>query len=118
MKKGDFRIHNSYRWDPSTWPKEARGFGFHDAPRGTLCHWIVIKDGKIDNYQAVVPSTWNLSPRDAKGQHGPVEAALLDTPVVDPDRPVEILRTVHSFDPCMACAVHIIDVKGTKVTKL
>lgn len=111
MKRGDLRIHNPYRWDPETWPNEAKGYGFHDAPRGTLCHWIVIRDKKIANYQAVVPSTWNLSPRDANGKMGPVEASLVGTPVADPDQPVEILRTVHSFDPCMACAVHVVDAK-------
>jgi [NiFe] hydrogenase large subunit/hydrogenase large subunit len=112
MKKSDFRIHQQDLWEPSTWPKEARGYGFHDAPRGALCHWIVIRDGKIANYQAVVPSTWNLSPRDAKGVKGPVEAALIGTPVADPKMPLEILRTVHSFDPCMACAVHLVDATG------
>jgi Ni,Fe-hydrogenase I large subunit len=112
MKKSDFRIHQQDLWEPSTWPKEARGFGFHDAPRGALCHWIVIRDKKIANYQAVVPSTWNLSPRDAKGVKGPVEAALIGTPVADPKMPLEILRTVHSFDPCMACAVHLVDATG------
>jgi [NiFe] hydrogenase large subunit/hydrogenase large subunit len=112
IKTGDLRIHNGEKWDPSTWPKEARGYGFHEAPRGSLCHWVVIKDGKIANYQAVVPSTWNGSPRDDKGQRGPYEASLIGTPIADPSRPIEILRTVHSFDPCMACAVHLVDAKG------
>lgn len=118
MKKGDLRIHNGEKWDPSSWPKEAKGFGFHEAPRGALGHWINIKDRKIANYQAVVPSTWNGSPRDAKGQRGVWEAALVGTPVADANRPVEILRTVHSFDPCMACAVHIMDAEGKEVTKI
>jgi hydrogenase large subunit len=117
MKKSDYRIHNPDKWEPNTWPREARGFGFHDAPRGSLCHWIMIKDEKILNYQIVVPSTWNLSPRDAKGTRGPVETALLDTPVADEMKPLEILRTVHSFDPCMACAVHVVDARGAVVAR-
>jgi [NiFe] hydrogenase large subunit/hydrogenase large subunit len=116
IKKGDYRICQVEKWEPGTWPKEAKGYGFHDAPRGALGHWVGIKNGRITNYQAVVPSTWNLSPRDAKGTRGPVEAALIGTPVADPDKPLEILRTVHSFDPCMACAVHVTDVKGRPIT--
>lgn len=108
MSKGDLRIHNGERWDPATWPKSAQGFGFHEAPRGSLGHWIEIEDQKIANYQAVVPSTWNAGPRDAKGQVGAYEAALRGTPVADPERPLELLRTVHSFDPCLACAVHVL----------
>ncbi len=118
MKKGDLRIHNGSKWEPSTWPKEARGFGFHEAPRGALGHWILIKDKKIANYQCVVPSTWNGSPRDAKGQKGPYEAALIGTPVADINKPVEILRTIHSFDPCMACAVHVVDAAGKELAKI
>ncbi len=118
MKKGDLRIHNGEKWDPKTWPKEAQGYGFYDAPRGALGHWVKIKDGKIVNYQCVVPSTWNASPRDAKGQRGPYEASLIGTPVHDPERPVEILRTIHSFDPCLACGVHIVDSKGREITSI
>lgn len=118
IKKGDLKIHNSEKWDPSTWPKEAQGYGLYEAPRGALGHWVKIKNGKIENYQCVVPSTWNGSPRDAKGQRGPYEASLIGTPVVDPNKPVEILRTVHSFDPCMACAVHILDPDGKEITKI
>ena len=118
MKKGDYRIHNGDKWEPSSWPKEAKGYGFHEAPRGALGHWVLIKDGKIANYQCVVPSTWNGSPRDAKKQRGPYEASLIGTPVVDPGKPLEILRTVHSFDPCMACAVHVVDAEGKEVTKI
>jgi hydrogenase large subunit len=88
---------------------EVRGFGYHEAPRGVLSHWTVIRDGKIENYQAVVPSTWNASPRDDGGALGPYEASLLDNPVADPEQPLEVLRTVHSFDPCIACAVHLVD---------
>jgi [NiFe] hydrogenase large subunit/hydrogenase large subunit len=118
MKKGDYRIHNGDKWEPSSWPKEAKGYGFHEAPRGALGHWVLIKDGKIANYQCVVPSTWNGSPRDAKGQRGPYEASLIGTPVADPNKPVEILRTVHSFDPCMACAVHVVDASGSEITRI
>lgn len=116
--KGDYRIHANERWEPSEWPSEARGFGWHEAPRGALGHWIRIKDQKIQNYQAVVPSTWNASPRDAKGQRGPYEAALVGTPMADPNKPLEILRTIHSFDPCLACAVHVVDATGNEVVKV
>lgn len=116
--KGDFRIHNGEKWDPTTWPAEANGYGWHEAPRGALGHWIRIKDQKILNYQAVVPSTWNASPRDAKGQRGPYEAALVGTPMAEPEKPLEILRTIHSFDPCLACAVHVVDVTGTEIVKV
>jgi hydrogenase large subunit len=112
VSNGDLRIHNNRYWDPSSWPKEASGYGTLEAPRGALGHWIRIKDGGILNYQAVVPSTWNGGPRDAAGQRGPYEAALLNTPVADEKRPLEILRTIHSFDPCMACAVHLLDLQG------
>lgn len=118
ISKGDYRIHNNESWDPATWPLEAKGYGFHEAPRGALGHWIKIKDQKILNYQAVVPSTWNASPRDAKGQRGPYEAALVGTPVADQNKPLEILRTIHSFDPCLACAVHVMDVNGNEVVKV
>lgn len=112
MMSGDLRIHDGSRWDPATWPAEAEGWGPHEAPRGSLGHWIRIEGGRIANYQAVVPSTWNAGPRDAAGQPGPYEAALAGTPVADPERPLEILRTVHSFDPCIACAVHVLDASG------
>jgi Ni,Fe-hydrogenase I large subunit len=112
LASGNVRIHNGEKWDPSSWPKTARGFGFFEAPRGSLGHWVEIEDRAIKNYQAVVPSTWNAGPRDARGQRGAYEAALLKTPVADPDRPLEILRTVHSFDPCLACAVHVVDARG------
>jgi Ni,Fe-hydrogenase I large subunit len=109
MGSGELRIHDNSKWDPSTWPAEASGAGFHEAPRGALGHWVQIRKGTISNYQCVVPSTWNAGPRDAKGRRGPYEEALIGTPVADPKRPVEILRTVHSFDPCMACGVHVVD---------
>ena len=108
IRGGDLSVHNNEKWDPDTWPKTARGYGWHEAPRGALGHWIRIENQKIANYQAVVPSTWLASPRDAKGQRGPYEAALQGTPLADPKRPLEILRTIHSFDPCLACAVHLL----------
>lgn len=116
--RGDLAIFNGDMWDPQNWPSEAMGWGATEAPRGALGHWIRIKDGKIDNYQAVVPTTWNGSPRDGREQRGAFEAALIDTPVADPERPVEILRTVHSFDPCMACSVHVVDARGHEVTRI
>lgn len=104
---------------PPTFPAgEQRGFGFHEAPRGTLSHWVVIRDGKIANYQAVVPSTWNAGPRDEKGQKGPYEAALVGNPIADVEKPLEVLRTVHSFDPCLACAIHTVDVEGNEISRV
>jgi hydrogenase large subunit len=100
-------------WNKPVFPRgEVRGAGFHEAPRGTLSHWVVLENGTIRNYQAVVPSTWNAGPRDARGQPGPYEASLVGNPVADVERPLEVLRTVHSFDPCIACAVHTLDVEG------
>ncbi|HUI63809.1 MAG TPA: nickel-dependent hydrogenase large subunit [Bacteroidota bacterium] len=115
IKNGDTRTFNNARWDPETWPAEAKGVGLSEAPRGALAHWIVIKDKKIENYQLVVPSTWNASPRDAKGQRSAYEASLIGTPVAHPEMPLEVLRTIHSFDPCLACAVHLYDERGTYV---
>jgi [NiFe] hydrogenase large subunit/hydrogenase large subunit len=112
MARRDYRIQDNSKWDPSSWPRECLGAGFHEAPRGSLGHWVHISNGSIVNYQCVVPSTWNAGPRDAKGQPGPYEVALVGTPVAKPEQPLEILRTLHSFDPCMACAVHVVD--GTK----
>jgi Ni,Fe-hydrogenase I large subunit len=94
------------------------GWGWTEAPRGALGHWIHIKDGKIANYQAIVPSTWNGSPRDASGLPGAYEAALVGIEVADPNKPLEILRTIHSFDPCMACAVHVLDANGVEITRV
>ena len=119
IKAGDTKTFNEAQWDISTWPQQAQGVGFMEAPRGALAHWIVIKDGKIDNYQAVVPSTWNAGPRDAEGQPGPYEAALQDNhQLYDVKQPVEILRTIHSFDPCIACAVHLTDPQGEELVKV
>ncbi|MEB0041123.1 MULTISPECIES: nickel-dependent hydrogenase large subunit [unclassified Pseudomonas] len=116
IRNGDRSTANVEKWDPATWPKEAKGVGIVAAPRGALGHWIRIKDGRIENYQCVVPSTWNGSPRDAKGQIGAFEAALMNTPVAIPDQPVEILRTLHSFDPCMACATHVMSEDGAELS--
>ncbi len=118
IKNGDSRMHTDYRWKPETWPKEAKGVGMTEAPRGALAHWIVIKDKKIENYQLVVPSTWNASPRDNQGQRSAYEASLLGTPVADPEQPLELIRTIHSFDPCLACAVHVYDEKGSYVHQI
>ncbi|MES9817861.1 MAG: nickel-dependent hydrogenase large subunit [Candidatus Thiodiazotropha sp.] len=97
---------------------EIKGVGFHQAPRGTLSHWVVIEDGKIKNYQAVVPSTWNAGPRDADGEIGPYESSLMDNPVADPEKPLEVLRTVHSFDPCIACAIHMVDTEQQEIVRV
>jgi hydrogenase large subunit len=97
---------------------EIKGVGFHQAPRGALSHWVVIEDAKIKNYQAVVPSTWNAGPRDSDGQAGPYEASLMDNPIADPERPLEVLRTVHSFDPCIACAIHMVDTEQREIVKV
>ncbi|HMK72495.1 MAG TPA: nickel-dependent hydrogenase large subunit [Myxococcaceae bacterium] len=118
MGAGDLRIQDNSKWDPSSWPKEAFGAGFHEAPRGALGHWVHIKDGIIANYQCIVPSTWNAGPRDQAGKRGPYEASLLKTPVADPTKPLEILRTVHSFDPCMACGVHVVDVDRRQLAEV
>jgi [NiFe] hydrogenase large subunit/hydrogenase large subunit len=118
MGKGELRIHDNAKWEPATWPKDSMGAGFHEAPRGSLSHWVHVKDGKIARYQCVVPSTWNAGPRDAGGTPGPYEAALLGTPVADPEQPIEILRTIHSFDPCMACGVHVVEPGGREVTRV
>jgi hydrogenase large subunit len=112
IKAGDTRTFNGEKWEPTTWPSHAEGFGFMEAPRGALGHWVVIEDGKIENYQMVVPTTWNASPRDHKEQAGAYEMSLVGTPLAVPDQPLEILRTIHSFDPCMACAIHMVDADG------
>jgi len=112
IKAGDTRTFNEEKWEPTSWPSHAEGFGYMEAPRGALGHWIVIDNGKIENYQMVVPTTWNGSPRDHNDQAGAYEASLVGTPLAKPEWPLEVLRTIHSFDPCMACAIHMIDAKG------
>ncbi|WP_461833293.1 nickel-dependent hydrogenase large subunit [Desulfothermus sp.] len=112
--KGDYDTFNSPKF-----PKgEIKGFGFHEAPRGILSHWVVIRDGKIDNYQAVVPSTWNAGPRNHKDELGPYEASLIGNPIADPKKPLEVIRTIHSFDPCIACAVHLHDEDNSEIVKV
>jgi hydrogenase large subunit len=114
IAKGDLRT-----FTPFTFPAgEIRGFGFHEAPRGTLSHWTVINNGQIKNYQAVVPSTWNAGPRNQNDAMGPYEASLVGNPVADPDKPLEVLRTIHSFDPCLACAIHMVDAEGKPITRV
>ena len=118
MNRGKVSIFNASKWDPSSWGASSRGFGFHEAPRGALGHWVDIEGKSIKNYQAVVPTTWNGGPRDTEGQRGAYETALINTPVAKADQPLEIMRTIHSFDPCIACAVHVVDAKGRPYTKL
>jgi len=110
VKQGDTKIYKDFEI-----PNEGMGAGLNDVPRGALGHWLQIKDQKIGNFQLVVPSTWNLGPRCAQNKPSPVEEALINTPVADPKRPVEVLRTVHSFDPCIACGVHVIDPQTNEV---
>jgi hydrogenase large subunit len=118
IKAGDTATANVDKWEPASWPKEAKGAGFTEAPRGALGHWVKIKDGKIDNYQCVVPTTWNGSPRDAKGQIGAFEASLMNTPLAVADQPLEILRTLHSFDPCLACSTHVMSPDGAEMASV
>ena len=118
IKNGDTRMAESSMRNPDLWPAETKGVGFMEAPRGSLAHWVVIKDRKVANYQQVVPSTWNASPRDPKGQRSAYEACLIDTPVADPELPLEIIRTIHSFDPCIACAVHLYDEHGNHISQV
>ncbi|HRD81050.1 MAG: nickel-dependent hydrogenase large subunit [Saprospiraceae bacterium] len=118
IKNGDRRMADTTMFDPKTWPKQAHGVGMMEAPRGALAHWIVIEDGKTKNYQMVVPTTWNASPRDPEGKMSAYESSLMGTPIADPEQPVEILRTVHSFDPCLACAVHLYDEDGKHISKV
>ncbi len=112
IRLGDEVAANMEFWEPKTWPKECRGVGFCEAPRGALGHWCVIKDTRIANWQAIVPTTWNASPRSEEGQQGAFETSLIGTPMADPHRPLEIIRTIHSFDPCLACATHLLDPEG------
>ncbi len=118
VKINEVSTFNGEFWEPKSWPKDAEGVGLTEAPRGALAHWIKIHDGAIENYQLVVPTTWNGSPRDAKGLHSAFEASLIGTPVAKIDEPVEILRTIHSFDPCLACAVHLYDPQGRHISQI
>ena len=116
LKSGDTSTANMEKFDPSTWETDVKGVGFGEAPRGALGHWVHIKDTKIENYQCVVPTTWNASPRDPDGNIGAYEAALLGTPMANPEQPLEILRTIHSFDPCVACATHVMSPDGEELS--
>jgi hydrogenase large subunit len=118
IKAGDQSTANVTNWHPSTWPKEVKGVGFTEAPRGALAHWVKIKDTKIENYQCVVPTTWNGSPRDNEGNIGAFEASLMNTKVEVPEEPVEILRTIHSFDPCLACSTHVMSEDGRELARV
>ena len=116
--RGDTATANMEKFDPSTWDSDVKGCGFGEAPRGALGHWVHIKDTKIENYQCVVPTTWNASPRDPAGNIGAYEASLLDTPMANADEPLEILRTIHSFDPCLACSTHVISHDGRELSTI
>lgn len=118
IKNGDVCTAFNELWEPSSWPKTARGVGFTEAPRGGLGHWVEIKDEKISRYQCVVPTTWNAAPRSADGQLGAYEASLLGTKMAVPNQPVEILRTIHSFDPCLACSTHVLDENGHELSRI
>lgn len=118
IKNGNQITFDSSKWEPETWPKNAKGVGWIEAPRGGLGHWIEIENGKTKNYQAVVPSTWNASPRDSENKIGPYEASLIGTPLLDKNQPLEILRVIHSFDPCLACAVHLTDLETKSQTEI
>jgi hydrogenase large subunit len=118
IKAGNLATANVEMWEPQTWPADARGYGYCEAPRGALGHWIRIRNTKIDNYQCIVPTTWNAGPRDPKNQIGAYEAALMNTKMAVPEQPVEILRTIHSFDPCLACATHVISPEGEELTRV
>ena len=118
IKAGDVKTFNDSKWDPATWPAKAQGVGLMEAPRGGLSHWIVIEDQKIANYQAIVPSTWNAGPRDTDNNQGPYEASLKGHQLHDAKQPIEILRTIHSFDPCIACAVHVTDPNGEELVQV
>ncbi len=115
VKTRETSTFNREKWEPKTWPEDCEGVGLVEAPRGSLAHYVKIHKGAIANYQLVVPTTWNGSPRDAKMQRSAFEASLIGTPVAKLDEPVEILRTIHSFDPCLACSVHLYDPQGRHI---
>ena len=114
---GDTDTATTTKWDPSTWPtEEVKGVGLYEAPRGALSHWVAIKDKKCSNYQAVVPTTWNACPRDEVAGQGAFERAMMDTAVKIPEKPLEIVKAIRSFDPCIACATHLYDAKGRTIS--
>lgn len=113
IKAGDTSCANTEKWDPSSWPHEkVRGVGLLEAPRGALGHWVEIQGGRVSNYQCIVPTTWNAMPRSINKEHGAFEACMIDTHVALADKPVEVLKGIHSFDPCLACATHLYDATG------
>lgn len=118
IRNGNTSTAFTRKWEPDSWPRIANGVGFAEAPRGALGHWVEIKDGKISRYQCVVPTTWNAAPRSQSGQLGAFEASLMGTHMAVPEQPLEILRTIHSFDPCLACATHVLDDKGNELAKV
>ena len=118
LKAGDTATANIEKWEPSTWPKQVKGVGFTEAPRGALGHWLKIDNTRIDSYQCIVPTTWNAGPRDNKGQIGAYEASLMNTQLAKPDEPLEILRTLHSFDPCLACSTHVMSPEGEELVRV
>lgn len=118
LENGDSRMANPVMWENENWPKQAQGVGLCEAPRGALAHFAVIENNRMKNYQMVVPTTWNASPRDENGNLSPYESALIGTPIHDANQPLEILRTIHSFDPCLACAVHLYDEEGKYVHQM
>lgn len=115
IKAGDTATANIDKWEPASWPKQVKGVGFTEAPRGALGHWLKIDNTRIDSYQCIVPTTWNAGPRDSKGQIGAYEASLMNTQLAKPDEPLEILRTLHSFDPCLACSTHVMSPEGEEL---
>ena len=120
LRKRDYDVFDSSKWEPSSWPKESEGFCMMEVARGSLSHWTKIKDGKTERYQAVVPTTWLAGGRDPEGKMGPYEESLANGkhPLANPDEPLEVLRTIHSFDPCMSCAVHLLDTEGNELVKV
>jgi len=114
IRNGDRATFDDSKWDPQTWPSEAKGVGWAEVPRGSLGHWVTIKDGKVAHFQAIVPTTWNASPRDHKNNAGAYESSLVGAPLEDPEQPLELIRIIHSFDPCLACAVHLTDLNDQR----
>jgi Ni,Fe-hydrogenase I large subunit len=106
LAAGDMALADLTIWDPATWPNEAAGYALGESARGAVGHWVSIRSGRVVAYQVVDATTWNASPRDADGRHGALEAALVGTVVADSHRPLELLRVIHSFDPCLSCGVH------------
>lgn len=118
IKAGDTTVANVAKFEPSTWPKECKGVGILEAPRGALGHWVHIKDARTVNYQCVVPTTWNACPRTMANEHGAYEANMMDTKVKIPEKPLEILKGIHSFDPCLACATHLYNKEGKLISSV